>query len=509
MRSQSSLRLWGLFTLLFVLSLPAVTPRIYASDEIEYFAYLRSLWFDRDLSFDNEYRHFVDAGVAQGSRPREDGTGMYGDRFAETFLEASTPTGLRPNFAPIGSAILWAPFYAVADLSVRTTRFFGGQLRADGYSWPYITATTYGSAVYGFLAIILSIIVTRRLAGAGHLAAFVTWVGTPLLFYMYVSPGMSHAGSAFAVAAFVAAWLSVRRRWSARGFVALGGLAALMTMVREQDLFIVVGPAVDFLATAARRYRSRAVGQPAASRLFLNACFGAAAFAVTFIPQAAAYLVLNGRLWPSDDVAGKMVWTAPYAASVLLSPEHGLLLWTPLAAIGILGLAGVSIGTIPSPHREGRWLAAMLLLMFLAQVYVSGSVESWSAAGSFGHRRFVGLTVVLAVGVALFMSAARARWLRCGAASLVVLSIWWNVALMAQFGTGIMNRQRLELGKNAYDSFVTVPKLVPELVYRYLFDRESFYSSRSAESPRAPDQPSPSGDRWSQPSAGLTSRVIR
>ena len=145
----------------------------------------------------------------------------------------------------------------------------------------------------------------------------------------------------------------------------------------------------------------------------------------------------------------------------------------------------------------------------LAQVYVSGSVESWSAAGTFGHRRFVGLTVVLAVGVALFMSAARARWLRYGAASLVVLSIWWNVALMAQFGTGIMNRQRLELGKNAYDSFVTVPKLVPELVYRYLFDRESFYSSRSAESPRASDQPSPSGDRWLQPSAGLTSRMKR
>jgi hypothetical protein len=33
----------------FALSLPAVTPRIYASDEIQYFSYLRSLWFDRDV----------------------------------------------------------------------------------------------------------------------------------------------------------------------------------------------------------------------------------------------------------------------------------------------------------------------------------------------------------------------------------------------------------------------------------------------------------------------------
>jgi hypothetical protein len=44
--------LW--LVLAFVLSLPAVTPRIYASDEVQYFAYLRSLWFDGDGSFENE-----------------------------------------------------------------------------------------------------------------------------------------------------------------------------------------------------------------------------------------------------------------------------------------------------------------------------------------------------------------------------------------------------------------------------------------------------------------------
>ena len=42
----------------FVVTLPLVTPRIYASDEIQYFSYLRSLWFDRDVSFENEYQHF-------------------------------------------------------------------------------------------------------------------------------------------------------------------------------------------------------------------------------------------------------------------------------------------------------------------------------------------------------------------------------------------------------------------------------------------------------------------
>ena len=47
---------------IFVLSLPAVTVRIYATDEIQYFSYLRSLWFDHDVSFENEYRYFVETG---------------------------------------------------------------------------------------------------------------------------------------------------------------------------------------------------------------------------------------------------------------------------------------------------------------------------------------------------------------------------------------------------------------------------------------------------------------
>ena len=45
---------------LYLLTLPLVAHDIRAADEIEYFAYVRSLAFDRDLDFTNEYRHFVD-----------------------------------------------------------------------------------------------------------------------------------------------------------------------------------------------------------------------------------------------------------------------------------------------------------------------------------------------------------------------------------------------------------------------------------------------------------------
>ena len=123
MSDALSLRRWVLLVCLFLVSLPAVTPRLYSSDEIQYFAYLRSMWFDRDLSFENEYRYFYDRDIGASAG------------FHETFLERQTETGRRINFATIGCAILWSPFYAAGDAITRAS----GGVR-DGYSKPYLGA---------------------------------------------------------------------------------------------------------------------------------------------------------------------------------------------------------------------------------------------------------------------------------------------------------------------------------------------------------------------------------
>ena len=386
--------------LLFVLSLPAVTPRLYAADEIEYFAYLRSVWFDGDLSFDNEYRYFYDRGIARAWN------------FEATFLEATTATGVRPNFAPVGSAILWAPIYLGVDVGVRVARGLGVAAQADGFSRPYIAAITYASTLYGFLAVLLSVHAIRRVLGVGGgdwAAAVAVWLGTPLVFYMYAAPGFSHACSAFAVAAFFVAWLHVRDSWSVRGVAALGALAALMGMVREQDLFIATVPAVDYLTSCARATRQ---DFSQAAVLARRAVVGIVTFVVCYAPQAWAYIAINGRLGPSPIIQRKMVWTAPHAGSVLLSTENGLLFWTPLALLSLVGLALLVMhrsGGIDSPGRATiAWVSAMTLLMVASQVYVSGSLDTWAGAGSFGQRRFVGLTICLALGLAgLFRTIPR------------------------------------------------------------------------------------------------------
>ena len=455
-----------LLILVFVLSLPAVTTRLYAADEIEYFAFLRSLWFDQDLSFENEYQYFYDRGIAHA----------YG--FHETFLELRTETGLRYNFGTIGCAILWAPAYAVGDVAARTMQWFGSDVEVDGFSQPYLSAVAYGSAVYAFLAIAISVAVARRLVGGGVATGLVIWTGTPLLFYTYVAPGMAHACSAFAVAVFVLVWLRVRRFWSLQGIAALGAVTALMAMVREQDLLLAVGPLADFIWTTVTKVRASGDRIRAARYWFTAASVGSCVFAFVYIPQAMSYIVLNGRLSPADVVTRKMNWLAPHALQVLFSLEHGLFVWTPLLLVAVGGLLGMawSVRAGSADGVDTRRIGLLLCLMVVGQVYITGSVDTWTSAGAFGQRRFVGLTVVWTLGLAALFGATRTAIRRRLLWGACAFCMWWNLGLMVQYGAGMMDRQRLEVARNTRGTFIEVPRRLPEIAYRYVFDRQSFYA---------------------------------
>ena len=108
---------------LFLLLLPFSLRRIYATDEVQYYAYLRSSYFDHDLDFRNEYEHFARIGEQQ--QPPD-----LAVRNALLRTDAQNPnpiTGKLRNVAPIGSAIMWAPGFVLADLGVRAANWLGAK----------------------------------------------------------------------------------------------------------------------------------------------------------------------------------------------------------------------------------------------------------------------------------------------------------------------------------------------------------------------------------------------
>ena len=116
--------------------------------------------------------------------------------------------------------------------------------------------------------------------------------------------------------------------------------------------------------------------------------------------------------------------------------------------------------------------------MIALQAYTSGSVESWTVSGSFGQRRFIAITPLLVLGLAAWFSHARTAWTRRALAAIVLLCIWWNLGLMAQFGLNRMDRSRLVLKDNARVTFIELPREAPSIAWRYLsIARRSTYRS--------------------------------
>ncbi len=254
-----------LIVALFLLLLPLSTPRIYATDEVQYFAYIRSLYFDGDLDFRNEYQHFAEIGLSNGDPAVFDA--LLRDHPTDPPLIPAT--GLYRNVAPIGAALLWSPGFVLADLLVRVANLLGAHIPATGYSWPYITAVCSMSALYSLLGLLLTYRLARRYSSefAATLATIAVWLATPLVFYTYILMPWSHAPGFFLFALFLTLWLrgvgdrlpgeegkpiisSLAERGARRSlgmWAWLGLVGGLMTITREQLGLLLIMPAVEGL----------------------------------------------------------------------------------------------------------------------------------------------------------------------------------------------------------------------------------------------------------------------
>jgi hypothetical protein len=449
---------------LFVVLLPLVTQRIYASDEIKYFAYTHSLFFDHDLDFSNDYLHWYNVDPVKFQAIKDD---LYNTR--------EPLTGLPTNEAPIGTGLLWLPSYALAHVVTLAARALGADVAADGWSQPYITAVCLTSYIFGCLGLLLCYSLSRSYFGRrlSAVAVVAIWLSTPLIFYTVIAPPWSHATSLLAVTLFIWYWQRTRRveGRSLREWALLGALGGVMMLVREQDVLFLVIPLVEALVACWTALRTQAESWAVILRRWIPgmAAMGLSAF-ILFIPQLIAYKVITGRFEPSRVVSGKFTWTSPNFLNVLFSPEHGMIPWTPAIGVALLGMVLF--------WKRDRLFAAALMIALLLQVYIAGSFLTWQSASSFGQRRFINSTVIFVLGAAALISWALAKgvpkWLVGGVAALFVA---WNAGLLMQYALWC-SPQRQGLDWNTVlRGQLEIPFKALGLLRDFIFDRAKFYRS--------------------------------
>jgi hypothetical protein len=332
-----------------------------ASDGSAYFAQLHSIFFDGDLDFTNDI-----------------------DAFGGPALSF-----------PIGTALLWSPFYVAAHLWLGVLNLLGEEHVRDGFNNPYQRAVGLGTLLYGAVAVLMIAQLTRRHfdRATALTAVFVIVLATPVVWYVAVDASMSHGVSLFAATLFLYLWAETRSKRRFSDWAALGLSGALMLLVRPQNALFLAVFAVEAVTQLWSAWRS---GDQARLLRLIRA--GAAA-ALAAIALATGALMLGGI--DSSYLLSQHVGSQWTVGLQLFSPHHGLFSSSPVLVFAVLGL--------PLLFRRDPQLAAGLSLALVLQVVVSGTSPGWNGGASFGARRFVSCAPVFVLGLAAAVQAARRR----------------------------------------------------------------------------------------------------
>jgi hypothetical protein len=324
---------------IFILHAGIIGKTVYG-DGIFYFSWVRSLTFDFDANMTNDYACF---GITDTEQPH--GTnGLIGNKFS------------------IGPALLWSPLY----LSAKT--IVGG----NGCTFPYqviVGIISTLAAITGLLLLYRTLIRFYPQSVSIISVAAIAFT-TNMLFYGTVDTVNSHAVSFFAACIFITALFGSEYISSFAAGVSFG----LLMATRPQDILYCL------------------LLIPLYKRLDIPKFMGG--FALLFLPQLLVWQTLYGKFWMSPYLMepGGFDFLHPHILGVLFAPSSGLFLWTPIVALGCVG--------IPIFFMKRKSIGIPILLIIAFQLILIASWNTWWQGASYSGRMFVGTLPLIGFGLA-------------------------------------------------------------------------------------------------------------
>jgi hypothetical protein len=331
------------------------------------YLYARSLAFDHDLHFENDYA-------------------LCGDPWAQG-IDRGTGRADNPGYA--GPALFWTPLVAVARVVVSFPPDTPAAVRG-GCRGPIARFALSITLPLAALAIALAYRTARRFARAGPaLAAAVLFaVASNLPQYGAIFVSSSHVYECFSAA--LLSWLSVRaiERPSLGRWALVGTALGVAALQRLTDVALVAVP-LALLASAPLARSKRAV-----SALIVLAG-GAAGVGATL----ALYTYLYGSpfLLPQGRHFVHLGHAHPWL--LLFAPHGGLFFTTPIAYLGFVGLG------VAARRPEHRLLAIGAAVAIGAIVWTASAPLDWHGKATLGARRLVVLIPLFVVFAAIALDA--------------------------------------------------------------------------------------------------------
>ncbi len=339
-------------------------------DAISYYAYLPATIIYNDLSLE----------FAQNDP----------ESFSHRFWPSQSPTGRNVIKTSMGMALLYSPFFAIANLVASPLGY-----APDGFSPPYQFLISIGALFY----LLLGLIFLRKLLlrffdeKTTAITLILIVLGTNLWYYSTMEPGMSHTYSF----ALFAIFLHVLDKWLERAKVShavvLGIVCGMISLIRPTNALV----GVFFLFWNVGNIKELK------ERVFLlvgrwKALLVMSSIAIAiWIPQLLYWKIQTGQIFYDSYGEEGFFFNSPRIIEGLFSFRKGWFIYTPIMLVATAGFFILR-------KLAKRTFIAIVIFMVL-NVYVIFSWWSWWYGGSFGARPLIESLVFMA-----FPLAAGVQW---------------------------------------------------------------------------------------------------
>ncbi|MFS8130680.1 MAG: hypothetical protein ACMG57_01745 [Candidatus Dojkabacteria bacterium] len=414
--SKSDRIFFGVLSLISVISVALVYalhfngPPI-RSDGIGYYSYLPSIFIHKDISMKTEMEERANKYNAEvpdswnGIIKQEDGK----------FLDKYT----------MGEAVLMLPFFIPANvLSILFNQV------PNGFTLFYQAFLGIAGTFYMILGLfILKKILEKYFKPRTiYITLIVLIFGTNLFHYGTYDSIFSHSYSLFLFAAFLyflPIWFKniSKLKYS----ILLGALVGLIALTRPTN---IIFPVIFILLW---ELDFRKVGERL--KLFWKNKFNIlAAVGVSilfFVPQMLYWKQITGTFLYFSYQGEYFDFTHPEIMNVLFSVQKGLLFWSPLIVLALVGIFLLR-------DKLKSWLLPVCVYLII-NLYIISSWWAWSYGGGFGHRAFVESFAVLSLPLAATIDVIlnlKRKLLKYSILTAIALLVFLSIYLMVNYWNG-------------------------------------------------------------------------
>ena len=410
-RDQKSILLLFSFVTLFALVFVRIhNEKIFSigyGDDEAYFAYPRSLVIDGDWNFDNEPTATFD------KQP-----------------------DIAPKY-PIGAGILWIPFFALGHVAGLLSQVDPPDLLAKGISVTHWLATGIGSAALGIFGLFLLYLFLRKFFSptASLWTTLLIPLGSPLSYYLFRRPLMSHAAEFFSLtlACYVLSFMSSFQKY--RHWFGAGVAVGFIFLCRWTNAPYVAGFCLFVLYSLFKdrdfRLWKEKLKKP--SLFFVGV-------GLTGMVQLVIWKMFIGHWSPGTAVYGENYirtdnflfkwnsWTGWRFGDVLFGIDWGLFMMTPIVLLLVVW------GSIKVYQYVPKCLVNTLLLSSLMVLFI---IVNWTGhGGEYGHRYLISLWVLFSLFHAAILDSLRTKPLSQRIfLTLSICSFLFSSLLLVEFKT--------------------------------------------------------------------------